>query len=329
MNKKNNDQRLQQATQWLALILSTSSIKIVTLAEDASFRRYFRVYDTNKTWVLMDAPPKYEDLPRFLRLHAWLENIGIRVPICKAYDELAGFALLEDFGDTTWAAYRKQHNNDDILQPLFADAIQQLLCLQAADISSSSLPVFDVTRMQHECDLYIQWYLAKVVGYQMTIAEQENWHAALRPYWQQLAALPAVPVHLDYHSRNLMLAKHDLPLGIIDFQDAVLGQPSYDLASLLYDCYQDYPESLRQKYSHDFYHKLPSAIQTAFSDVHDWHKTLRLSAFQRHLKALGIFARLAHRDGKTKFLQEIPLTHQHLQDEIKFLGINIPFLSCM
>jgi N-acetylmuramate 1-kinase len=130
-----------------------------------------------------------------------------------------------------------------------------------------------------------------------------------------------VPVHLDYHSRNLMLPADGLPLAVIDFQDAVLGPPTYDLASLLYDCYQDYLESERVLWSQRFYASLPDSIRQAFADADDWHRKLRMTALQRHIKAIGIFARLAHRDGKHQFLDEIPLTRHHLLEEMAALSM--------
>jgi len=198
--------------------------------------------------------------------------------------------------------------------------LRQLHILQATS-PSFELPNFDVLRMQRECELYLDWYLPKVVGYLPSEPERTAFHAALLPYLQRLQVLPQAAVHLDYHCRNLMVPKGGLPLGIIDFQDAVLGPITYDLASLLYDCYQDYPESLRREWSAHFFSALSDARQTHFTDFNDWHEALRLTAFQRHVKAIGIFARLAYRDGKQNFLNEIPLTKKHLQDDMATLNL--------
>ncbi len=311
-----SDARLTQATQWLHEVLDVS-FDVRLLAGDASFRRYFRVHAEDASWVLMDAPPEKEDCSPFLRVRAWFQNTQLRVPDLIAEDQQQGFLLLQDFGDDTWAAYLQKGGD---VTPLFQDALRQLHVLQAAQ-ASFALPIFDITRMQRECDLYLDWYLPKVVGYVPTELERAAFHAALLPYLQRLQALPQAAVHLDYHSRNLMVPKDGLPLGMIDFQDAVLGPITYDLASLLYDCYQDYPESLRSKWSACFFSVLPSTSNIYFTDFNDWHESLRLTAFQRHIKAMGIFARLAHRDGKQSFLDEIPLTKQHLQDEIKVLNL--------
>jgi len=311
-----SDARLKQATQWLHEVLDVS-FDVRLLAGDASFRRYFRVYADDTSWVLMDAPPEKEDCSPFLRVRAWFQHAQLRVPDLIAEDKQQGFLLLQDFGDDTWAAHLQQ--SGDVI-PLFQDALRQLHVLQAAQ-ANFELPIFDVARMQRECDLYLDWYLPKVMAYVPTESERVLFHAALLPSLQRLQALPQAAVHLDYHSRNLMLPESGLPLGMIDFQDAVLGPITYDLASLLYDCYQDYPEPLRREWSACFFSALPSASKACFAGFDDWHESLRLTAFQRHIKAIGIFARLAYRDGKQSFLDEIPLTKRHLQDEMKILNL--------
>jgi len=318
------DMRLMQATQWLHDVLDVT-FDVCALAGDASFRRYFRVHAEDTTWILMDAPPEKEDCSPFLRIRSWFQNARLRVPNLIAENTLQGFLLLEDFGDDTWAAYVQKDRQTvgekgGNIDFLFQDALRQLHILQAAK-PSFELSNFDVVRMQRECDLYLDWYLPKVVGYLPREPQRRSFHAALLPYWQRLQALPQAAVHLDYHSRNLMLPKEGLPLGIIDFQDAVLGPITYDLASLLYDCYQDYPESLRCEWSEYFFSALPDTLKAYFTDFHDWHEVLRLTAFQRHIKAMGIFSRLAYRDGKQSFLKEIPLTKKHLHDGMEALNL--------
>jgi len=316
-----NDARAMQASVWLKKQnLPRFSMRI--LAGDASFRRYFRVYSEEKTWVLMDAPPEKEDLKPFLEVQAWLAEAGLRVPKCVALDKSQGFLLLEDFADDTWAVCRQKGVE---LTPLFADALQQLHVLQAAEVSMA-LPVFDVARMQRECDLYLDWYLPKVAAFVPNQTQRDAFHQGIRPMLETLQALPRVPVHLDFHSRNLMLPPDGLPLGLIDFQDAVMGPVTYDLASLLYDCYQYYPEATRLQWSEDFFKSLPEQLAQYFDDFQTWHHALRLTALQRHLKAIGIFARLAYRDGKQQFLDEIPLTQQHLHDEIAVLDMPEAFM---
>jgi len=310
--------RSESRQQWLEKILA-AGFSIEPLAGDASFRCYFRVLMHDGTsWVLMDAPPEHEDVKPFLAVRRWLERAGLRVSSLCAKDLQLGFLLLEDFGDITWAQRRVQ--GADIC-PLFEDALRQLHVLQQSK-PGMELPIFDVARMQRECALYLDWYLPKVAGIEPDEAGRNAFQASLLPLLQSIEALPAGPVHLDYHSRNLMLPADGLPLAVIDFQDAVHGPVTYDLASLLYDCYQNYPESERLLWSQRFFASLPDSVQQAFTDADDWHRKLRMTALQRHIKAIGIFARLAYRDGKKQFLDEIPLTRRHLRDEMAALSMH-------
>ena len=303
--------------RWLQQELG-DDYQIAPLAGDASFRRYFRVVAADAHYVLMDAPPPHEDVTPFLAVRDWFESADIRVSRLFAEDTAQGFLLLEDFGDQTWASFYQQGGD---LTPLFEDALAQLHLLQGSE-PAMELPAFDVARMNRECDLYLDWYLPRVAGLTPTEDQRQQFHDSLSPALQKLAALPKVPVHLDYHSRNLMLAAGSLPLGVIDYQDAVNGPVTYDLASLLYDCYQDYPEGERLRWSRYFFKALPQHLAAAFDSFDQWHELLRLTAIQRHIKAIGIFGRLAHRDGKLQFLDEIPLTRKHLLEEMAFLDMH-------
>jgi len=324
VNNKTVDVRREQALAWATQMLG-KPCSIAMLAGDASFRRYFRLHCNAVSYVLMDAPPEHEDVRPFLSVLDWMGSAGLCTPKAVAEDVAQGFLLLEDFGDVTWAAHVKQGGD---VAPLMHDALRQLSLLQEA-VPQGGLQAFDVARMQRECDLYLDWYLPRVAGIAASGQERDDFHAALLPMLNELAGLPRVPVHLDYHSRNLMLPPDGLPLGVIDFQDAVSGPVTYDLASLLYDCYQDYPEVLRCAYSSRFFEALPEARYSAFDGFDDWHRLLRLTAMQRHIKAIGIFARLAFRDGKRQFLDEIPLTRRHLREEMQALGIDAAHLSLL
>jgi len=310
--------------EWLQHVLG-DNVSCQPLAGDASFRCYFRVQHGQQHYVLMDAPPEHEDVRPFLNVRSWFERAGLRVSSLKAENKDLGFLLLEDFGDESWASYCAQGHD---ISPLLKDALRQLHLLQASQ-PAMDLPVFNIKRMQCECDLYLDWYLPKLAGTTPDEAERKSFHAALHPLLQQLERLPSVPVHLDYHSRNLMLPPTGLPLGQIDYQDAVVGPLTYDLASLLYDCYQDYPEAERQYWSQFFFNALPAELSVYFHDISHWHHCLRLTALQRHIKAIGIFARLAFRDGKKQFLDEIPLTRKHLLEEMTALNISTTNLSLL
>ena len=322
------DQRLELATAWVKSQLG-DSCRVLSLAGDASFRRYFRVLLDGKSYVLMDAPPGKEDTSPFLAVRDWLSSAEVRVPDLIAKNREQGFLLLQDFGDLTWASQLTSASKSDaILDNLFADALNQLGILQRST-PPIRLPDFDVARMQRECDLYLDWYLPKVANHQPTASERDVFHAAMLPLLERLEALPKAPVHLDYHSRNLMIPHDGLPLGVIDFQDAVMGPVTYDLASLLYDCYQLYPEAVRSQQSQRFFEQLPLSVRSSFEDFEAWHESLRLTAMQRHIKAIGIFARLAYRDGKHQFLDEIPLTRIHLHEEMEALALDASGFSLL
>lgn len=302
--------------QWLKEALG-AAFELMPLAGDASFRRYFRVLLGDTSLVLMDAPPGKEDVAPFLKVREWMRSLGLRVPELYTANVQHGWLLLEDFGDRTWA---EACAAGDEMPPLFADALRQLLLLQQG-VNAPELPAFDVERMLQECDLFFDWYLPYVAGHVPTRHERLRFHEQVRPWLESLAALPRVPVHLDFHSRNLMVPEDGLPLGVIDFQDAVMGPVTYDLASLLYDCYQDYAESERQAWSLAFFEDLPADIRRVYGSFDTWHRAVRLTAWQRHIKAIGIFSRLAYRDGKRQFLSELPLTRKHLLEGMEFLGM--------
>jgi len=308
------DFRSLDAHRWANRVLR-SDCMMTPLASDASFRRYFRVSHQGKTFVLMDAPPGKEDVMLFLDIRRWLEGAGMRVPHLVAEDRSQGFLLLEDFGDVTWAVYLEEHTDPSLL---LEDAFRQLRCLQSC-VPVSGLAVFDEARMRAECDLYLDWYLPHVAVYEPSEEERRIFHDAAESVFNTIAALPRVPVHLDYHSRNLMLPEDAPPLGVIDFQDALMGPVTYDVASLLYDCYQDYPEEMRRRWSLHFFELLPRHFHAFFTDFDTWHRALRLTALQRHIKVAGIFARLAYRDGKRRFLNDIFLTRKHMREELDTL----------
>ncbi|MDQ6973240.1 MAG: phosphotransferase, partial [Mariprofundaceae bacterium] len=189
----NHDPRASQALAWLKT-QKLPSFSMQLLAGDASFRRYFRVSSDKATWILMDAPPDKESIEDFLDIQTWLSKAGLRVPQRMALDIKQGFLLLEDFADDTWAVCRQKGMD---LMPLFSDALHQLHVLQVAQVPLN-LPLFDVARMQRECDLYLDWYLPKVQGVVPTQEQRHAFHQGLLPVLKTLAALPCVPVHLDF-----------------------------------------------------------------------------------------------------------------------------------
>ncbi len=262
----------------------------------------------------MDAPPAKEDIRPFLRIARILRQGGVRVPEIFAHDEQQGFMLLEDLGDQSWA----QTLRLDLapMDSLLEDALGQLRRLQAIDPSQHApWMYFDSARIRRECALWTDWFLPNIAQRKPTPEQREQLLDDLERLFAPLRGIPMAIVHLDFHSRNLMLPEGKTPLAVIDFQDALLGPITYDLASLLYDCYQDYPEPMRRDWSRRFFLSMEHQYRDAFLSFEQWHELLRRTAMQRHLKAIGIFARLAMRDGKRNFLREIPLTLRHLCEE--------------
>ncbi len=309
--------RTQSIHHWLHTI-KKDDYQLSPLAGDASFRRYLRLCNNKgDRYILMDAPPPHEDVRPFIEVGALLHQAGLRTPSIIEKNVSEGFLLLEDFGDTTWAAALQQ---GQAVEPLFADALKQLSKIQAIN-TDQGLPHFDALRMRRECALWTDWYLPHATETPLSPALRDTLLDELTALFSPLLSLPKVVVHLDFHSRNLMLPADGLPLGVIDFQDALMGSITYDIASLLYDCYQDYSETKRQYWSHTFFHQLPLKQQQHFNNASDWHQAVRLTAMQRHLKAMGIFTRLATRDGKQQFLNEIPLTFKHLQQEMETIKL--------
>ncbi|MDX8409091.1 MAG: phosphotransferase [Mariprofundales bacterium] len=322
-NPIDTDRRQQQVAAWLGRVLG-SGVELAPLAGDASFRRYFRALRRGERWVVMDAPPEKESVAPFLAVRSWLDRIGMRVPALIAVDEEAGLLLLEDLGDTTWAKALEAGN---AVEPLFDDALRQLHLLHAADASALNLPPFDKARMERECALYLDWYLPNIVGKSMRSGERAQFFVALEPLLDRIVNLPQVPIHLDFHSRNLMLVNDAPPLGVIDFQDACIGPLGYDIASLIYDCYQDYDTKLAYSVSVAFYAQLPQGWRRQFADAEAWHASLLATSLQRHIKVCGIFSRLAFRDGKRQFLDNLPQTRRHLACELDALGTSVAALK--
>ncbi len=313
------DSRLQLARGWLREVLDVEGWRLVPLAGDASFRRYFRVIDGARSLVLMDAPPERESVAPFLRVRAWLEEGGVRVPHLVAGAASAGWLLLEDFGDVTWAQALAQGARAD---GLFEAALAQWGRLLSLNGGVAALPRFDRARMVRECMLFPDWYLPMVRGGALSDAERDAFRKVLGPLLDCVVHQPQVPIHLDFHSRNLM-ALADGRLGVIDFQDACVGPVTYDMASLIYDCYQDYGAATAEAWSRAALDILPKSIRGAFSSWEAWHRSLQAASLQRHIKVCGIFARLVTRDGKRQFLDWLPQTRRHLHHEMTVLDETI------
>lgn len=303
------DDRLVQLTAWVRQFDGLESAEPKPASADASFRRYFRV-EGSRTCIVMDAPPGQEDCGPFIAVASYLENMGLNSPRVLEADLEQGFLLLTDLGSTP---YLNEINVDHGRAPdLYRDAVTALSVMQDRGREfQPRLPPYDERLLRFELSLFRDWLCDRHLELRLSAAEEAGWQGTCDLLVGAALQQPRVFVHRDYHSRNLMVTPEDNP-GILDFQDAVEGPYTYDLVSLLKDCYVKWPAGFIAQHAMHFFRHLPresqSAGETAF--VRDFD----LVGVQRHLKAAGIFARLLHRDGKPGYLQDVPRTLSYIED---------------
>ena len=301
------DERQQQLLTWLEPWLLEATPQLQPVAGDASFRRYFRLgHQANRTGsnlILMDAPPDKESSSSFFHLAQAWRQAGICVPFLHATCEDQGFALLEDFGDCQFM-HQVQGLSPEEVDPWYRRALQQLADLQVqAKPSSAQLPPYNQALLLREIQLFDDWLLDQLLELP---ARPQGWQSFQQQLIEQALEQPQTPVHRDYHSRNLMVTT-ETSLGILDFQDAVLGPCTYDAVSLIRDCYLQWPSTWEDAWIEFFRTQACPEIPTnQFRRWFDW------MGMQRHLKAAGIFARLWLRDGKPGYLNDLPRTLNHL-----------------
>ncbi len=304
-------QRLELLKQWLSNTLSQSELLLEPASSDASFRQYFRVTSRNKSYIVMDAPPSQEDVGPFVKITHLFQQAGINVPKLYAEDVENGFLLLGDLGRQEYLSAL----NSESVEGLYGDAISALLTLQTRCFNDDNLPIYDRAMLQKEMMLFSEWYLGRHLGLELTRGEQTVLQQSFSLLETNALAQPQVCVHRDYHSRNLMVCTENNP-GVLDYQDAVVGPISYDLVSLLKDCYIGWPEAQRYHWVNQYYQQASSAgvLECDESQFIEWFD---LMGMQRHLKAVGIFARLNYRDGKSSYLNDIPRTLNYLLEMAK------------
>lgn len=292
---------------------------------DASFRRYFRVRDAGSSYIVMDAPPDREKTAPFLQAAAIFAAAGLNVPTIHAIDSAQGFLLLEDFGTILLLDRLQAVNDIDAAGNLYQPALDSLFRLQTSiNPDSSGLPYYDAAWLLREFGIFEDWFLGQLLALHAPAGLLEP---VARLLIDSALEQPQVCVHRDYHSRNLMLPEQ-ADLGILDFQDAVCGPISYDLVSLLRDCYVSWPQTWVTRWTEQYYQRLRTSGLVA-TDYRHFQRWFDLMGMQRHLKAVGIFARLHLRDGKSAYLADIPRTlgyvcdvctgHDELQDFGHFL----------
>ncbi len=304
MENKVTDLRLMQLKQWLNVEFVDVEWRLEVASADASFRRYFRVIFADKTLIAMDAPPDKEDIKPFIQVASALKSLNVNVPEIYAQDLTQGFLLLQDFGAI---GYLDQLTADNV-DALYHDALNALLNLQSGELAQQpNLPMYDEVLLMREMALFTDWFLAEHLSLTLTDNEHEMLQAIYTLLCDNALEQPQVLVHRDYHSRNLMVYPEDNP-GIIDFQDAVQGAVTYDLASLLRDCYISWPDDKVYAWLADYLKALQSKGFCLSTEQETFFRWFDLMGMQRHLKAIGIFSRLNYRDGKSGYLKDIPRT---------------------
>ena len=300
------DFRLVALERWLGAEFPANPFTLTPASEDASFRRYFRArLADNRRFIAMDAPPEQESCATFLHVAGVFSAAGVHVPAIHAQDLRHGFLLLEDLGEETFLDGFSQSNPAD----LYAAATDALIRIQLAS-RPGVLPAYDRALLERELRLFPDWYLAHELRRELAPEDTRILQAAFDTLLANNLAQPRVFVHRDYHSRNLMVCE-PLP-GILDFQDAVYGPITYDVVSLLRDAYVRWDESQVLDWLARYWEKARQASLPVHADFADFYRDFEWMGAQRQLKVAGIFARLCHRDGKQRYLADIPLVLGYL-----------------
>jgi len=317
----NNDSRLNELTQWFSEQLphiaqkigctETTVNNLQPASSDASFRRYFRWHSDQVDLVLMDAPPPHEDCTPFVKMAQLLAEGGLHVPKVWAQDLQRGFLVLSDLGQQTWLEVLNPDNADEF----FALAMGALIQLQQIEIDDAHLPVYDEALLRRELQLFPEWYVQHELG--ITLSEQQEylWQQACDVLVNSALEQQQVLVHRDYMPRNLMLSEPNP--GVLDFQDAVRGPVSYDITSLFKDAFISWPEQRVEGWLQQYWQQARTAGIALPETFAQFQYDCDLMGAQRHLKVIGIFARINHRDGKPRYLADVPRFFNYLQQVIE------------
>lgn len=303
------DIRLQLLDKWLDQQLpnvfaeqgwgAVPSATMTSASSDASFRRYFRWQGENRTLIVMDAPPPNEDCRPFVKIAALLQQANLNVPLILAEDVEQGFLLLNDLGRQTYL---------DVITPetadgLFADALQALLALQQLPMDTA-LPSYDAALLRRELELFPEWYVKHHLKSEFSAEQQIAWDKISTLLIDSALAQPQVLVHRDFMPRNLMISEPNP--GVLDFQDAVYGPVTYDVTCLFKDAFLSWPEPQVRQWLEGYWQKAQAVGIPVQTELEDFLRASDLMGVQRHLKVIGIFARICHRDGKPKYLADVP-----------------------
>lgn len=303
------DVRLQHLKVWLdeqlAILFADQGwgavppATLTAASSDASFRRYFRWEGAGRSFVVMDAPPPQENCKPFVDIAFLLAKSGINVPKIYAQDLDRGFLLLNDLGNKTYLDVINGEN----AELLFSDALQALLAFQQLPMVAP-LPSYDVALLRRELELFPEWYVKRELGIEFDVAQQQQWQQVSDLLINSALAQPKVLVHRDYMPRNLMLSEPNP--GVLDFQDAVYGPVTYDVTCLFKDAFLSWPEERVRGWLESYWRQATALNIPVQPDFEDFLRASDLMGVQRHLKVIGIFARICHRDGKPRYLADVP-----------------------
>ena len=319
-----NEEKQRQLTEWILTYLPEKNdlqgtLELQAIAGDAGFRRYYRL-NTTPSMIAVDSPPNKENNPAYVEISLALNARGIRRPHLYAVDFSLGFLLLEDLGEQLLQPLLSAETAEN----LYDQAELMLQSIQKSEPDTAIFPIYNKAALTQEFDLFANWFVKKMLG--VLIDDQTN--SMLNTLCTDLSnnaiSQPQVIVHRDYHSRNLMVAD-DQQLAVIDFQDAVIGPITYDLVSLLKDCYVFWPRELVEGRALNYRQQLEDSELMVGVDEQTFLRWFDLMGLQRHIKVMGVFARLALRDGKTEYLHDLPLAIAHVLDVVSRYPAAAPF----
>lgn len=293
------DERRGALEQWLEGQFPGERLDLSPASEDASFRRYFRVGFAARSFIAMDAPPEKEDCRPFVHVARLLAEAGVHAPQVHAQDLERGFLLLSDLGTRTYL----HELNTGNAPKLFGDATDALVRWQLAT-RPGELPPYDEALLRREMSLFPEWYVARHLKVELGVTQKEQLETVFRLLVRSALAQPTVFVHRDYMPRNLMLSEPNP--GVLDFQDAVLGPITYDVVSLMRDAFLSWEDEQVLDWSVRYWQKAKAAGLPVDPDFGEFWRAFEWMGLQRHLKVLGIFARINYRDGKPKYLADTP-----------------------
>lgn len=308
-------QRYEALLSWLHSLAQSYQLNLDSIenaSSDASFRRYYRIQGQDKSYVVMDAPPSHENNAAFIDVQQRLAQVGNKVPVILAYEADQGFMLLNDLGTQNYFHALQDGLDNGAVQAMYRLAINELVRMQKADFTG--LPVYDAARMLDELQLFEDWYINQHCQTELTDKEKTG----LQNLFEKLVADNVqhgqVLVHRDFHSPNLMMPTDaSLQPAIIDFQDAVVGPITYDIASLVMDARHTWDEDQQLDWAIRYWQAAHLAGLTLDTDFAEFHRAYEWMSVQRNLRILGVFSRLSIRDGKHHYLEHMPRVVNYLR----------------